>query len=168
MRARALLFAAAAAALVPASAHADEQKPAFQIGSKPAWYVMGGVTTGGTIVAQDRGWYVGGELSLVRLREKRFFGFYGDGYYDFGAKRTHVNGGIELGKGFLGIDAALATRIGGAHVEFGPTGRLFITTTLLTIYGRYIYFADSIIARDEHVVQIGGSFKLPFAAWGGN
>lgn len=150
-----------------APARAADAPAAFEIGSKPVWFVTGGVTSGGTLVAHDRGGYVGGELSIVRLREGRFIGFYGDTYYDLGAHRTYATSGLELGYKFFGIDGGAATRIGGDRLEWGPTGRIFVTIGILSVYGRYAYFVDPLAAGNDHVVQIGGLFKLPFAAWGG-
>jgi hypothetical protein len=128
---------------------------------------MGGVTSGGTLVAHDRGGYIGGELSLVKLREGWFDGLYGDAYYDLGARRTYATTGVELGYRFLGIDGGGAARLGGERLEVGPTGRVFVTVGILSIYGRYAYFVDPQVAGNDHVIQIGGLFKLPFAAWGG-
>jgi hypothetical protein len=147
-------------------AHAEEEQP-FSIGSKPAYFVNGGLTTGGSFVARDRGYFLGGELSLVRLHRGAFAGLYGDGYYDFGARRTYSTAGVELGYKFLGIDGGAAARIGGDHVEWGPTGRVFVTVGIFAIYARYAYFTESQRAADDHVVQIGALLKLPFAAWGG-
>jgi hypothetical protein len=150
-----------------APARAADAPPAFEIGSKPVWFVTGGVTSGATIVAHDAGGYVGGELSIVRLREGRFLGFYGDTYYDLGAHRTYATSGLELGYKFFGLDGGAATRIGGDRLEWGPTGRVFMTIGILSVYGRYAYFVDPLASGNDHVVQIGGLFKLPFAAWGG-
>ena len=146
---------------------AEAPSPAFTIGPKPVWFLTGGVTSGDTFVAHDRGGYVGGELSLVQLYEGRFVGLYGDGYHDLGAHRTYATGGIELGYRFFGIDGGVATRMGGDRVEPGATGRVFVTIGILSLYGRYAYFPDPLRAGDDHVVQVGGLFKLPFAAWGG-
>ncbi len=137
-------------------AHADEEP--FSIGARPAWYLMGGVTSGGTVVSADKGLYVGGELSFVRMREGKFFGFYGDGYYDFGVKGAYTTGGIELGYKVVGIDGGGAFRFVDGRVEPGATGRLFFTAGILSIYGRYMFLnAD----RDEHVVQVGLLLKFP-------
>jgi hypothetical protein len=141
--------------------------PGFTIGPKPAWFLAGGVTSGDTLVAHDRGGYVGGEISLVRLQRGRFLGLYGDGYYDVGASRTYATGGVELGYKFFGIDAGAAARFGQDGADWGPTGRIFVTVGIVSIYGRYAYFPGSALAGNEHVVQVGGLFKLPFAAWGG-
>jgi hypothetical protein len=150
--------------VVPAN---PAEPPAYTIGSLPAYFVNAGVTSGGTIVARDGGGYIGGELSFARLHQGRLIGLYGDGYYDLGAKRTYATGGLELGYTFIGIDGGAATRIGGERLDWGPTGRLFVTIGILSIYGRYAYFPESLGVKDDHVVQIGGMFKLPFAAWGG-
>jgi hypothetical protein len=114
--------------------------------------------TGGATVTSERGGYLGGELSLVRLRDARFFGFYADGYYDFGISRTYTTGGVELGYKFFGIDGGGAARFGGDRVEPGVTGRLFLTLGILSLYGRYAFFdADT----NEHVVQVGALLKAP-------
>lgn len=147
---------ASAFSLWPAAAAAEEPT-GFTIGARPAWYVLGGVT-GGATVTSDRGGYVGGELSVARLNEGRWFGLYGDGYYDFGIKRTYTTGGIELGYKMFGIDAGGAARFGGDKVEPGLTGRLFVTVGILSIYGRYAWF-DAL--RNDHVVQVGALLKLP-------
>ncbi len=157
---------APAAAAPAATAPADKPR-AFSIGTEPAWYLLGGVTTGGTLVAHDRGGYVGGEASIVRLwRDTRFFGFYGDGYYDVGAGRTYATSGLEGGYKLVGLDGGLASRFGGDRPEWGATGRLFVSIGVVGIYGRYAYFADALGHSDEHVVQIGALVKLPFLVWG--
>jgi hypothetical protein len=176
-------FAVLAAPWMTAPAHADDSvamvpppgsmapaadKPrAFTLGTQPAWYFLGGVTTGGTVVAHDRGGYVGGEASLVRLsRNGRFLGFYGDGYYDVGAGRTYATSGLEGGYKLIGVDGGLASRFGGDRPEWGATGRLFVSLGVVSFYGRYAYFADALGHSDEHVVQIGALVKLPFVVWG--
>ena len=152
--------------LVPATAHAEDPPP-FTIGAKPAWYLLAGVTTGATTVAHDRGGYVGGEASLVRLGAAgRYFGFYGDGYHDIGAARTYATLGPELGYKIVGIDLGGATRLGGARAEWGATGRLFLSVGVVSVYGRYAYFIDSLGHDNEHVVQIGALVKIPFKIWG--
>jgi hypothetical protein len=150
------------------SQHADDTRgPAFTLGAQPAWYLLAGVTTGGTLVAHDRGGYVGGEASIVRLgRSSRFFGFYADGYQDVGAGRTYVTSGVEGGYKFVGVDAGLASRFGADRPEWGATGRLFVGIGVVSLYGRYAYFADSLGQSDEHVVQIGVLVKMPFDVWG--
>jgi hypothetical protein len=154
---------AAAGVLYAAPALADD-KP-FAIGAKPAWYLLGGATAGGTLVAQGSG-YVGGELSVARLQSGRYFGLYGDGYYDFGIKRTYTTLGPEIGWKFIGIDGGGAARWGGKHAELGPTGRVFLSVGILAVYARYTYFPDSISDKSDHVFQIGGLLKMPFASWG--
>jgi hypothetical protein len=48
-----LIAAGLAVSLAPSVAHADD--PPFTIGSRPAWILLGGVTTGGTVALADRG-----------------------------------------------------------------------------------------------------------------
>lgn len=161
------LLIALALALVASPSRADEPPAGFTIGSSPAWYLLGGLTTGATLVAHDRGGYVGGELSLARLREGYFLGAYGDVYRDLGAHRTYATGGLELGYRFVGVDFGAAARIGGDQVEWGPTGRAFVTVGVFSLYGRYAHFSGSPGAGNDHVVQVGVTLKLPFFAWDG-
>lgn len=164
--ARVLMGMGASLFIAPRVAHASDREP-FSIGAKPAWYALAGVTTGATTVAHDRGGYLGGEASMVRLsRAGRFCGLYGDGYHDFGARRTYATSGIELGYKFLGLDAGVASRWGDNHIEWGPTGRLFLSLGILSAYGRYAYFADARSKNDAHVVQVGALIKVPLAVWG--
>lgn len=152
--------------LFPLVGRAEEAKP-FTIGPTSAWYLMAGVTTGGTMVARDRGGYVGGEASLVRLgRGGRFFGFYGDGYHDIGAARTYATTGIELGYKFIGIDGGAAARFGADRPEWGLTGRLFAGIGILSVYGRYAHFIEALGSHNEHVVQVGALVKIPIKVWG--
>jgi len=158
--ASALLSAAAA----PRTAAADE--PPFTIGSRPTWFLLGGVTSGGTIALADRGAFVGGELSLARLRDGNYFGFYADGYYDWGADGTYVTGGVELGRKFVGIDGGAALRFAGGERDLGVAGRLNVSVGLFGLYARYAYFTDAM--ADEHVLQLGLALKLPLMTIGGN
>jgi hypothetical protein len=146
---------ALALTLVASPSRADEPPPAFTIGSTPAWYLLGGLTTGATLVAHDRGGYVGGELSLARLQEGYFIGAYGDLYRDLGAHRTYATSGLEFGHRFVGFDLGAAARIGGDQVEWGPTGRAFVTVGFFSLYGRYAHFSGSQGAGNDHVVQVG-------------
>lgn len=145
---------------------AAETEP-FKLGAQPAWYLLGGVTSGATMLAHDRGGYVGGELSLARLgRGGRFVGLYGDGYYDIGAKRTYATLGPELGYKIVGIDGGLATRFGAERIEWGGTGRVFVTVGVLAIYARYAYFGESLGRNNDNVLQVGALVKLPVKVWG--
>lgn len=164
MRVLALPFLLVAA--LPGVAAAEEQQP-FSIGTKPAWYVLAGVTTGASLVATDRGGYVGGELSVARLGQGgRYVGLYGDGYHDIGAGRTYATLGPEIGWKFLGIDAGAASRFGARRPEWGATGRLFLSVGVVTVYGRYAYFVDSLGRDNDHVVQVGALVKIPIKIWG--
>lgn len=159
------LLLTAAGALAASSARADDALAPFTIGSKPGWFFTGGVTAGGTAVAHARGGFVGGELSIVRLREARFIGAYADAYYDVGARSTYATTGIELGYKFVGVDGGFASRFG-PESDLGPTARLFFTVGILSVYARYVYLVDPSRGGGESVLQLGGLFKLPFGAWG--
>ena len=160
-----LLCAALLAVLaVPRIAAADD--PPFTIGPQPVWFVLGGVTTGGTVALADRGALVGGELSAVRLRDGNYFGFYGDGYYDWGADGTYITGGFELGHKFLGIDGGGALRLANGETKPGATGRVVIGIGLFSVYVRYAHFFDTMTA--DNVLQAGLLVKLPFATIGGH
>jgi len=152
-------------ALVGREARAEGEP--FELGAQPAWYLLGGVTSGATMLATNRGGYVGGELSLARLgRGGRFVGLYGDGYYDIGAKRTYATLGPEIGYKFVGIDGGVATRFGASRVEWGGTGRVFVTIGVLAIYARYAYFGESLGRDNDNVLQVGALVKLPVKVWG--
>lgn len=143
----------------------DDARNAFTIGSRPAWFLLGGVTTGGTIALADRGALVGGELSLVRLRERTYLGAYTDAYYDWGADGTYVTLGPEIGYAVIGLDGGVAWRFAGGDTQIGATGRLSVGVGLVNIYARYAYF-DAM--SDDHVIQIGLAVKLPLMTLGGN
>jgi hypothetical protein len=143
------------------AALADEP---FTIGSRPAWFLLGGVTGGGTVGLDDRSGYVGGELSLARLREGRYVGLYGDAYYDFGIDGTYATGGLEAGRGPFGIDGGVALRFANDTVDLGPTVRLSVGVGVLAVYARYARF-DS--PSHDDVLQVGAMVKLPLIAPGG-
>jgi hypothetical protein len=164
LRVAALGLAVAASAAAPRSAAADDAP--FTIGSRPAWFLLGGVTSGGTVAFADRGAYVGGELSIARLRAGTYFGLYADGYYDWGADGTYVTGGLELGRKFIGVDGGAALRLAGGERELGVTGRLNVSVGVFGLYARYAYFPDAM--EDDHVLQVGLSLKLPLMTFGGN
>lgn len=151
-------------AVAPRPAAADD--PPFTIGSRPAWFLLGGVTSGGTVALADRGAFVGGELSVARLRDGNYFGFYADGYYDWGADGTYVTGGLELGRRFVGIDAGGALRLADGQRDLGVAGRLNVSVGVFGLYARYAYFMDAM--TDEHVLQVGVALKLPLMTIGGN
>lgn len=149
----AVLVSAVAA---PRTAAADD--PPFTIGSRPAWFLLAGVTSGGTVALADRGAFVGGELSVARLRDGNYIGLCADG--------TYVTGGVELGRRFVGIDAGAALRFADGERDLGVTGRLSVSMGLFGLYARYAYFTDAM--ADEHVLQLGLAFKLPLMTLGGN
>ncbi len=147
----------------PFAASADDQP--FVIGSQPIWFLTGGVTTGGTVALDDKGAFVGGELSLTRLRDRHYFGIYTDAYYDWGPNGTYLTAGPELGflkRGILplgvGIDGGVAVRFADG-TDVGGTGRLFITLGAgFAFFGRYIHFGTS---DNEQIVSVGLTLKMP-------
>ncbi len=145
-------------------AKADDDPP-FIIGSQPAWILLGGVTTGGTIALADRGALVGGEISLARLSNSNVFGFYADGYYDWGIDGAYATGGIELAHKFVSIDGGAALRFADGDRDLGVTGRLAFGLGVFSLYGRYMYFTDTM--SNEHVIQIGVLLKMPLKTFGG-
>lgn len=159
------LAALAVSAPRPAAAEGDDDPP-FTIGSVPAWFLLGGVTSGGTVGVGATGGYVGAELSLARMRDSNYFGFYADGYYDFGIDGLYATGGLEAGHGFLGVDAGPAMRLANGVTDAGVAARASLSIGLFAIYVRYAYF-DAM--SDDHVIQVGGMLKLPLGSWfGGN
>jgi len=153
------------AAALPRSAAAEgddgDDDPAFTIGSRPAWFLLGGVTSGGTVGVETTGGYVGADLSLARLRDGNYVGFYADGYYDFGIDGMYATGGVELGHQFFGVDAGPALRLASGRTDAGVAARLSLSVGILGIYVRYAYF-DAM--TDDHVIQVGGMLKFPLAS----
>jgi hypothetical protein len=156
---RGSVAACIALGLLAAPAARAEDEPAFTIGSRPAWLVLGGVTTGGTIALGDRGALVGGELSVARLRDGDFVGLYADGYYDWGADATYATGGLELGRRLLGVDGGVALRLSDGETQLGATGRVTVGLGVAGVYARYAHFWDAM--NDDNVIQIGLILKLP-------
>jgi hypothetical protein len=154
-----VIVLAALAASRPGAAAADD--PPFTIGSVPVWFLLGGVTGGGTVGVDTTGGYVGGELSLARMRDGNYLGFYADGYYDFGIDGTYVTGGLEAGHQVFGVDAGPAARFASGRTDAGVAARLNLSLGLFGIYIRYAYFDAR---SDDHVVQVGAMLKFPLAS----
>jgi hypothetical protein len=162
----ALVLALALPLTVAGTRDARADGPGFSIGSRPVWYVTAGGTGGGTVAGTARSGFVGGEVSLVRLREARFLGLYADAFYDFGVDGTYLTIGPELGWirrsptfpiGF-GVDGGAAFRFADERAV-GATGRVFVDFTgTFAIYARYAYL-DA--AEDDHLVQLGVTLKFP-------
>jgi hypothetical protein len=155
-RAAGWLTLALSAVTAPA-ASADE--PAFTIGSRPAWVLLGGLTTGGTVALADRGALVGGELSLARLRDAQFAGVYADAYYDWGAHGTYVTSGLELGHSFLGLDGGIALRFAD-QTNVGVAARVTVGLGVAGLYLRYAHFGGA-MDGEKDVLQLGLVLKLP-------
>lgn len=157
------LIASAAVLVTAGAAHADPR--AFTIGGQPQWYVLGGVTGGATLY-DTRGGFVGGELSVVRLRQNHMIGVYGDAYYDFGVDGTYLTGGLEVGTKLgmvgVGVDGGFAARFAYDDHQLGATGRVFLSAGVVSLYARYLYFAET--DRNDHVVQVGAMLKFPLVS----
>jgi hypothetical protein len=159
-----LACAACAALLLPSRAGTADPAP-FTIGTKPAWFALGGLSTGVTFAGTDDiGAAIGGELSVARLRDQRFVGGYLEGLYDFALDSATVGGGLELGWKVLAVDVgALARRLD--DPQLAVSGRLCASVGLFSLCGRYARFDAS---EDRDVVQVGLLLKLPlFSPSGG-
>ena len=150
-------------------ASADEAKtesgpPAFHIGPTAMWVLLGGLTTGGSVALSDKGYFVGGEVSAACLRDSNYIGFYGDGYYDWGANGTYVTSGIEMGHKFIGVDGGFALRFD-TETRVGFAARASVGVGVAQIFVRYVHFPTRIGAMtipNDDVVQVGLELKLPF------
>lgn len=144
----------------PASAEdRPDGEPAFTIGAEPAWFLLGGVSGGGSLASDDNGGFIAGELSLVRLREGKWIGAYIDGGYDFGQDAPHISVGPELGFRVVGIDGGAFLRFDDAGLEVGPQGRVLLALGGFSLYTRYAFLPAA--EGNEHVVQIGAMLKMP-------
>lgn len=155
---------AAAVTLSPSSARADDHDDAeaFSIGPQPAWFLLGGVTGGLTIASDDTGGFIGGELSLVRLRAGRWLGLYAEGGYELGLSAPYIAAGPEVGWILFGLDGGAMVRFDDDGAQFGPQGRLLVSLGVFSIYGRYAYMLD--VEQNQHVVHIGASLKFPLTS----
>jgi hypothetical protein len=142
----------------PPAAALDEDAPQpFAIGAQPAWFLLGGLSSGATVAGADRGGYVGGEVSLVRLVSGRSIGAYADAYYDFGQDSTYAGAGVELGWKILALDGGFAARFAG-ETDLGGAVRLCATVGLFSLCGRYTHFSAE---RDRDLFQVGALLKVP-------
>lgn len=151
-------IATSAATDIDAEATGEALPQPFRIGPQPAWYLLGGLSSGYTAMG-DSGGYLGGELSLARLKEGRSIGLYADAYYGFGADGTYVSGGPELSWKVVALDGGLAARFADDATDLGATGRLCVGVGLFSLCGRYSRFfgADA----HEDVLAFGALLKLP-------
>jgi len=145
------------ALVFPATAYADE--PIYSFGSKTRWQSLFGPTTGGSFGSPGGGGFVGAELSVNRIREGIWWGFYGDGAYDFGQESALVTAGPSVGWNFFGVDGGFALREGD-QTELGLQGRFLVTIGFFGLYGRYVHLPQG----DEHIGQAGVYFKVPIWA----
>ena len=139
--------------------HAEADDPPFTLGPTPAWLVLAGVTTGGTVALADRGAFVGGEVSVARLRDANVAGLYADGYYDWGTSGTYLTGGIEVGHKLVTLDGGGAARFAEGGAKVGLTARLTVGLGVIGVFARYAHFYDAM--ENQDVVQVGLLVKLP-------
>jgi hypothetical protein len=163
-----LIGAVVAATVATAAAPAAADDPPFHIGARPVWFVSAGPTAGGTVATGARGGFVGGELSISRTIEAHYLGLYVDGYRDFGVDGTYLTFGPEVGwirrarllPLSIGVDGGGAVRFADERA-LGATGRVFVVAAgTFAVFARYAYL-DA--AEDDHVVQLGVTFKFPIA-----
>lgn len=167
------LLILAGMSLAPGKLRADNS--AFSIGPRPSWFLLGGVNSGATVVADQPHAFVGGELSLTRINAGNFASVYADAIYDFGAQATILTFGPGLGLSVrepqtvpavklpmgISVDGGVALRIS-ESTAVGATIRLSLTLGgLLSLYSRYQYFDSGV---DTHTVQAGVLLKFPLAA----
>jgi len=156
------LFVALVVILATGRARADDRP--FTIGPQPTWFLLGGVTSGGTVALADRGAFVGGEVSFARVMRGNHVGLYGDGYYDWGANGTYATGGVEAGWKLLGVDAGAALRFVDGETQVGFAARVSVGLGVFNVFVRYAQF-DTM--RDDHILQVGATIKLPLLTLGG-
>jgi hypothetical protein len=149
--------AGSAATDIDAEATGEALPQPFRIGAQPAWFLLGGLSSGYTAMG-DTGGYLGGEVSLARLREGKLLGLYADAYYDFGADGTYVSAGPELGWKLLALDGGVAGRFTEDR-DLGVTARLCVGAGLFSLCGRYTRFFSA--DAHEDVLQFGALLKLP-------
>jgi len=139
------------------------ERSGYLVGPDSGWYLLGGATGGASFGPRGAGGFVGGEVSLVRLRRTRWVGAYVDGFYDFSSDRAAFTLGPELGIGPLGFDGGLGLRPGreGRAVELGGQARVLVTAGLFGLFARY--GAWSVGGEVEHVAQVGALLKFPLA-----
>lgn len=150
---------------LPVTALAAEDDP-VTVGAQPSWVLAGGLTTGGTVALDRRGWFGGGELSLSRVRQRSFVGGYLDGYYDFAARGTYLTLGPRVGvlrpsKSTpigLALDAGPALRLAQSP-RIGASARIaLVLMGMVSLYGRTLVFDAP---TQPYVVQVGITLKFP-------
>ena len=143
---------------IPGVAQAEENS-SLVVGHQSSWHFLGGFSGGGAFQSGSNGGFAGAELSFARLNRGLWFGGYTDAQYDFGSRLFFMTAGPSMGYGFFGADAGVAARFDDGP-SFGPQGRLLLTAGIAALFGRYLYWPRV----DEHVLQVGLLFKLPFIA----
>lgn len=159
-------------------ARAEESTKPFTIGAQGAWFLLGGITGGGSYASEeDFGGFVGGEVSLAFLESSWSPGLYVDGVYDFDLEHVIATVGPQLALHLsaasptpkqpfaLGVDGGLAVRFGDEDALGAAVRGYFSILGVFSFYGRYMVFDD---AFARHVTQFGMSIKFPLTEpWSG-
>jgi hypothetical protein len=145
-----------------AMAQDAESQPAeddyFTLGTSPGWYMLGGLTGGGSFGTPGGGGFVGAEVSVVRLHKGLWTGLYVDGMYDFN-QGAIFTAGPEIGYYVAGLDGGVALRLGDQGPEVGGAARALLSLGLFSLYGRYMIWPTG--GELEHVGQVGVLLKIP-------
>lgn len=145
--------------LALAAPDASAEEPVYSFGPQTGWQATLGPTLGSTVGSDDNGFFVGGEVSLTRIREGIWWGLYSDATHTFADGSALVTAGPTLGWGLIGLDAGFAVRnLDG--LEEGVTVRGLLTFGLLGAYGRWVHLPGP----DDSFGQLGVYLKLPFWA----
>lgn len=127
-------------------------------------YAPAGIVLGaGLHPDRPNGFVLGLEQSLVGYagtKQDGWAGVYMDGLYDFGPRRARFSLGPEAGWGVLGVDAGWLIQVNSDTVQSGLTGRLLLTTGIVTLYGR---LGTLLGAQNEpYFFESGLLLKYPF------
>lgn len=144
----------------PEQANPPGDHPAISVGFEPTWHSAFGISGGGSFHGGAYGGFLGGQLSLAKIKTDLWMGGFTDAHYDFGDGALTVAAGPEIGYNFFGIDAGAAGRFFAGSPQFGPQARVLMTVGLASVFGRYKYWPGT----DEHVAQAGILVKLPLMA----
>jgi len=109
--------------------------------------------------AQGNGASLGGEASLVGVRDALWAGGYADAAYAFTAEETRLSLGPEAGIRFLGIDAGYVLKLGGEHgTQHGFAIRPMLTLGIVTAYFRATWLTGE---HADWLGELGIMLKAP-------
>lgn len=118
------------------SAATSGAEPKRMFGTFEGTYGSSGLVSGFSF-GPTGGFYIGGELSVVRqFQEFAWLGGYIDGVYDFGKDQTRLSIGPEFGWSALGVDGGYLLAVDTAGVHHGVTARPLLTMGFVSAYGR--------------------------------